>query len=515
MSDLPPVIKTLIAEALGEGPEGMRLVGETILNRSQQRGIPPDRVVAQPYQYTGYSNPGPAAQRAFNDPSAISAAEAAWQLAQGPGDPTQGANHYYAQNTIAQPSWARNMTNTVTSGGHTFYTDRPFTQRSIPAVAPTLAQITPTTAALRQMTSPSGGNTELQSALNRYATRERNRVEPASAEDRVNARNRQFFAPPQDNSALAAAARRASLSMGSNQTYAGQERGPQRFNGDPMTPSNGPVVATFPTTAQRTVPMSRAPVSYAGQERMPPARMDGIGSMPSFAQMGATLGRSLAPSQVPALYNNVFPRPLASNVPNRPGGGMQVAILNNTVGPSGLRNTSPSRLPPIPMARSANQVGTQLSVARPTSPAPTPFMRPAGLGQRPMNAAPVPMMRPAGLGGSGSAAPTPFMRPTGLGSSMAPAPVQRSAPMMAPVAAPQPMMGAPVTARPTVYVRGSNTIQSGPVAQPQSLYYSNPVAFGSQAVSLSGDDSVGNQREAAQARASGGGSSGGGRGRSR
>jgi len=128
VADLDPIIKTIIAEALGEGQTGMQMVGETILNRANQRGLSPEGVVTQPYQYTGYSNPGPAAVRAFNDPNVVTAAQAAWQMAQGADDPTGGANHYFNPN-IVQPSWARNMTPTVTHGGHAFYTDRPVTQQ--------------------------------------------------------------------------------------------------------------------------------------------------------------------------------------------------------------------------------------------------------------------------------------------------------------------------------------------------------------------------------------------------
>lgn len=126
--NLDPVIKTIIAEALGEGQTGMQMVGETILNRAQQRGLTPEGVVTQPSQYTGYWSPGSAAQKAFNDPNVVTAAQAAWQMAQGADDPTGGANHYFNPN-LAQPSWARNMTPTTTYGGHAFYTDRPVTQQ--------------------------------------------------------------------------------------------------------------------------------------------------------------------------------------------------------------------------------------------------------------------------------------------------------------------------------------------------------------------------------------------------
>lgn len=69
MADLDDIINTGIAEAYGEGPEGMRRVFETILNRSAIRGITPGEVVRQPNQYTGYFAPGPAAVAAQKRPT--------------------------------------------------------------------------------------------------------------------------------------------------------------------------------------------------------------------------------------------------------------------------------------------------------------------------------------------------------------------------------------------------------------------------------------------------------------
>lgn len=116
------ILLTLIAEALGEGPEGMRRVGETILNRAAIRGLTPAEVVRQPKQYTGYYAPGPAAIAAQRNPAAISAAEAAWELARQPGDPTNGADHYHAN--YVNPGWASAMPSTGDYGNHMFYKSR-------------------------------------------------------------------------------------------------------------------------------------------------------------------------------------------------------------------------------------------------------------------------------------------------------------------------------------------------------------------------------------------------------
>lgn len=144
MADIPQaVIDTLIAEAAGEGPEGMRRVAETILNRAAIRGLSPEQVVTQRDQYTGYSNPGPAARRAQNNAETRAAAEAAFQLAMQPGDPTGGADHYYAPGTISQPRWASSMTPTGEYGGHAFFSSRPIPPGEIPNVVASLTDTVP------------------------------------------------------------------------------------------------------------------------------------------------------------------------------------------------------------------------------------------------------------------------------------------------------------------------------------------------------------------------------------
>lgn len=145
-NDLKDIIDTLIAEAIGEGPEGMRLVAETILNRADEKGKSPGQIVRAKKQYTGYSSPGAGAKKAQQTKSARDAAEAAWQLAQGPEDPTQGADHYFNPN-IVTPSWAASMTPTLTAGGHAFFRDGPPIRRAVASATPTSS---PNLSALRQ-----------------------------------------------------------------------------------------------------------------------------------------------------------------------------------------------------------------------------------------------------------------------------------------------------------------------------------------------------------------------------
>lgn len=136
------VIDTLIAEAIGEGPEGMRRVAETILNRAAIRGLTPEQVVKQPKQYTGYEHPGSETVKAMQDPAVRAAAEAAFRLAMEPGDPTKGADHYFNPNLVS-PSWARSMTPTGEYGNHAYYSSQPVPPGEIPNVVATAVETVP------------------------------------------------------------------------------------------------------------------------------------------------------------------------------------------------------------------------------------------------------------------------------------------------------------------------------------------------------------------------------------
>lgn len=377
--DIQDIINTLIAEGVGEGEEGMRRIAETILTRGKQRGLTPAEVVRERAQYTGYSAPGPAAVRAQSDPSAISAAQAAWALAQGPDDPTGGANHYWNPN-IVNPSWAGSMKPLGQYGNHAFATDRPV---MVPRVAPSPTVMTPAAAAIRQMTSPSGGNTALQTALDRIATRERNRVVPADAFERTTARNK----APTSN--VMQAARRAVLSTGANQTMAGQDTSP------PLSGiGKAPVTRTVQTTTIRpsvsdltrgnsgistvaTIPTMKPASSFSASDmargRSGISTVASIPTTPQFSASDMARGRSGA----------AVPDRLAQGVPGMPANygtftPQQVAQVGvpAVANPAQPRTMIASAAPQLPRPRPsfAPQVATQLAVTppvmRPAQPAP-------------------------------------------------------------------------------------------------------------------------------------------------
>lgn len=141
MADLSDVIDTLIAEGYAEGPEGMRRIAETIINRSAVRNMSLADVVRQPAQYTGFARPGPAAVKAQRDPTARAAAEAALQLALEPGDPTGGADHYHAD--YVNPDWANSLPKTGSYKNHVFYASRPIPPASLNRAVATALDVVP------------------------------------------------------------------------------------------------------------------------------------------------------------------------------------------------------------------------------------------------------------------------------------------------------------------------------------------------------------------------------------
>lgn len=279
--------------------------------------------------------------------------------------------------------------------------------------APNPASVNPLMAASRAVTSPTGGNAALQSALDRVATAQRNRVMPASVDDRINARNMQFMAP---QATASDAARIAALSMGGNQTFAGQERMPSRL---------APIPASVDDRINaRNLSQTQAvlPQSFAGQERatatlpvrLPEIAASPIGQAPATrtVQSVAVPTRSLPPQSFAGMeraavtpvskpltnadlaLNPIPSNPLAERLPSTPMAGARatapapvpgnfaVSTVLDTVNPAGRLMTAPGvgvsplmaasrRVAPIPAVRSVQPVLRQQVVSR-----PQPVMRP-------------------------------------------------------------------------------------------------------------------------------------------
>lgn len=185
------VIDTIIAEAVGDGQAGMTAVAWAIANRAAKSGTSPDAVVKKPSQFEGYSNPGQGVLAAQRDPRIRAQVEQIWSGVQNRTipDPLEGGTMFHASSI--SPYWAdaENKHGTVKIGGQTYYKgghalppgELPsvgtLTDTVRPAPLPPVTA-SPNLATLRGMTSPTGGDSGLQSALDRMATARRNSVTP-------------------------------------------------------------------------------------------------------------------------------------------------------------------------------------------------------------------------------------------------------------------------------------------------------------------------------------------------
>ena len=504
------VIKALIAEAYGEGPEGMRRVAETILNRSVIRGLTPEEVVRQRAQFTGLTNPGPAAKKAWDNPDAVAAAEAAWQLAQDAGDPTGGADHYYAQNTIDAPWWAASMTPKGQYGGHTFLSSRPVPPGELPEVA-TARSTVPTPRA------PVPATPSIDMDLMR-----RSIVPSQLIPDTMGRVNR-----PERNlgdeigmSPIPGGKQRAPLFDAGYDERTGEMRlfktGPADtqgvFVGSSRPPAPIPAMPSPQLAARRaTDPALQAALNARYPARLPPLP-------PSTRSVSTTTVRPSASDLVRGNPMQTRERStLVASIPTRP----QVSASDLARGRSGISTIA--SIPTSTFPTSAQIMAATGFRAPPAVPdrLPAGVLPPAlygsgnvaGVGTNAI--APLPFPRPQlpQIAAAPKIAPRPFNRPIGVGTQLSIRPVP---PM--PIPRPPVGMGGPVAMRPSVVgvapvpmprsmrPSGSNPLRI--VVQrsvPPPLYYGNPLAFGARATSQSGDDSVGSQADAAEARASGSG----------
>ena len=358
------LIKTALGEARGEGVEGMADVMQVILNRANSGQFPSDpaKVALQNKQFStwnsgaGGNNPGQFAPGSKAYQTAEQALEA---VMGGRADPTGGALYYHTPSV--NPSWASavNTNGTIQRNGHVFYPQGEVgTMLDTQPTAPAVSAQSPLMAQSRAVTSPSAGNTALQEALNQYATRERNRVTPMTMQGTASTvasfptvaqapatRTVQSRSVP--GPYVQDAARRAALSIGANQSFAGQERAP--------------------VTARSAVPMAMGVnQSYAGMDRAPVSR-----AIPGPAAPVKTAQRLLPSS--PAMAFN----PLATGGAVQSGGLSRDALARQSQYNATALNPPAARLPAVaPAAQIARQ-------------APMPQMRPQMAAPIMASAAPV------------------------------------------------------------------------------------------------------------------------------
>lgn len=117
-----PIIKTIIAEAAGEGDEGMYMVASAIATRALRRKLTPEQVVNQPKQFSGRWRRDLDRFVAQQGPEVLARAERAWQRAQT--QPMPGVDHYLTTTLYRspkRPAWASTMRPIGQVGRHTIF----------------------------------------------------------------------------------------------------------------------------------------------------------------------------------------------------------------------------------------------------------------------------------------------------------------------------------------------------------------------------------------------------------
>lgn len=120
-----PLVQALIGEAASEGETGMRLVLDTIYNRSQRRGKSLEQIVQQPYQFSAMQRPD-LARFVQSQPQDVLllALRLAAQARQPDYQPTYPTDHYvtsefYKNRGQLKPDhWLHQMEPAQTVGGH-------------------------------------------------------------------------------------------------------------------------------------------------------------------------------------------------------------------------------------------------------------------------------------------------------------------------------------------------------------------------------------------------------------
>lgn len=119
---LDDVIGTILAEAAGEGEEGMYAVASVIANRAKRRKLTPSQVVNQKHQFSGRERKDFWEFVGRQSAEAEYAARRAWQRAQA--DPIPGLDHYVTTdlyNSPQRPAWLNKMGGARTIGNHIFF----------------------------------------------------------------------------------------------------------------------------------------------------------------------------------------------------------------------------------------------------------------------------------------------------------------------------------------------------------------------------------------------------------
>lgn len=126
VGDRDAVVRMMIAEARGEGPQGMQAVGAVIINRARQTGKTGAEIIAERGQFEPAMTEDGRRRIAAIDPNSeeYRVASAALDAVLAGDDPTGGADHFYApaaQAALGRPAPRWDNGSGADIGGHRFF----------------------------------------------------------------------------------------------------------------------------------------------------------------------------------------------------------------------------------------------------------------------------------------------------------------------------------------------------------------------------------------------------------
>lgn len=555
------VIDTLIAEAGGEGEEGIIAAAWAIQQRAAARNQTIDQVVRSGFD--GFTNPGSAAVKAQQNPALRARVEQIMTGVQSGSipNPVPGADHFLSGNV--SPSWSKGMRLVATIGGHRFYASGrvPETAQgnsvgtrldvAAPKIAPRVATASPQLAARRnkQNFAPAADmSVQERNAVTPFLTRDGQGVTDVAGavlgkdmktrlpqsvgntyagQERAGGKTVTAKVSASDKTRAAAVAPRSPALVTSNVQTAKAEQASARGPGRPVvSPSRTAITAATKKQAADVAVIRSANQQNADAERnrkvvasiptaparLPPIAPPGVGKPPATRVMQSVPVKPAAPASAnvaSAKAEQAAARGVGA--PERPPVSPPSSGKANTNVASAKAEQSAARGPAVKKRETAVEAITKLAETPGPNAAPKTADRLPSQALAFTGGALQPPTKQQVEAGTGfrlgtpvaGAAPAPVVQSAAMIAArqakkvVAPAPVVRAA---APIVAPRkPVPVAPAVAAAAAAARAA---QSKPSA-PASLWQSNPIAFGAWATSHSGDTSVGSQVDAAAARASG------------
>jgi len=398
------VIDTLIAEAGGEGEDGLIAAAWAIQQRAAANGVSIDRVVRSGFD--GFSNPGSGAIKAPGDPALRRRVEQIMSGVESGSipNPVPGADHFLSGDVM--PSWAKSMKLVATVGGHRFYASGkvPDTAQgnsvatqldtARPAPTPAKPSAVMTAARNRQNMTPAAdtGATKTSAAAS-YLTKDGQGVtspieivqgkqmvtrlpQPVGQSQIERSKPRTVVQP--SNAALAGAAKPAAAKPAAAPVVAravpaavakpvavkapsaAETRAEQTMARATTKPAAAPVAK--PRAVTISAAETRAEQAMARAATKPTAKLDGIGDMPAFGD-------------VTMLRNSNVPGPTAAaKVPDRlrpqpplidPGAALGYsAVVPGIQSAAMIAARVPKKVAPAPVARTVARTVARAPVVR-------------------------------------------------------------------------------------------------------------------------------------------------------